>query len=39
MTEAKLPNAVMTIDLNRFQQALPLPNAVDQAIASKTFFA
>ncbi len=36
-TEAKLPNAVMAIDLNRIQQALPLPYAVDQAIASQAF--
>jgi hypothetical protein len=37
MAEAKRPNAVMAIDLNRIQQALPLPNAVDQAIASQAF--
>ena len=36
-TEAKLPNAVMAIDLNRIQQALPLPYAGDQAIASQAF--
>jgi len=37
MAETKLPNAVMAMDLNRIQQALPLPNAVDQAIASQAF--
>jgi hypothetical protein len=37
MAEAKLPNVLMAMDLNRIQQALPLPNAVDQAIASQAF--
>jgi hypothetical protein len=27
----------MALDLNRIQQALPLPNAGDQAIASQAF--
>ena len=37
MAIAKLPTAVMEINLNRIQQALPLPNAVNQAIASQAF--
>jgi hypothetical protein len=37
MAEAKLPYDLMASDLNRVQQALPLPNAVDQAIASQAF--
>jgi len=37
IAEAKPPNAVMAIDLNRIQQALPLPNAVHQAITSQAF--
>jgi predicted MFS family arabinose efflux permease len=37
MAEAKLPYDLMASDLNRVQQALPLPNAVDQTIASQAF--
>jgi hypothetical protein len=37
IAEAKLPNAVMAIDLNRIQQALILTNETDQAVASQAF--